>query len=61
MLKRKIEEALSAAAGIPCTFTALDHAQESMKAEEASDEAYLKSLIQTFGEEPVDIVDSPEE
>ena len=59
--KSKIEEALSAAAGIPCTFTALDHAQESMKAEEASDEAYLKSLIQTFGEEPVDIVDSPAE
>ena len=59
--KKKIEEALSEAAGKECTFTALDHSQETIKAEEASDEAYVKGLIQTFGEEPVDILDSPEE
>ena len=59
--KKKIEEALSEAAGTACTFTAQDHSQETIKAEEASDEAYVKGLIQTFGEEPVDILDSPEE
>ncbi|MBQ9251809.1 MAG: DNA polymerase III subunit gamma/tau [Clostridia bacterium] len=55
--KTKIEEVLTEAAGVPCTFIAYDSAQEQQKTEDASDEAYLEELYSTFGEEPVDVVD----
>ena len=55
--KPKIEEALTAASGTECTFTALDASQDQQKVEEASDEKYLEELYDTFGHEPVDVVD----
>ena len=55
--KARIEEALTAAAGFPCTFRALDLSEESRRRAEASDEAYVQGLRDTFGDEPVDVVD----
>jgi len=55
--KKKIEEALTAAAGVPSTFQATDMQSEIKKNEEASDEEYVAGLIETFGAEPVDVVE----
>ncbi len=55
--KRKIEAALTAAAGVESTFLASDSSQMQQKKEEESDEAYLQELYDTFGEEPVVVVD----
>ena len=55
--KAKIEEALSAAAGTPCTFLGVDANADLQKKEEASEEDYMNSLYQTFGTEPVQVVD----
>ena len=47
---------LSEAAGEPCTFTAVPHgAAES--AADSSDAAYLETIYETFGQEPVEVVD----
>ena len=55
--REKIEEALTAAAGVPCTFVAEDASSDRQKKDDASDEAYIRSLRDTFGDEPVDVVD----
>ena len=55
--KARIEEVLTAAAGFPCTFLALDDASERKKTEEASEESYLDSIRDVFGAEPVTVVD----
>ena len=55
--KAQIEEALTAAAGVSCTFVATDSSEDQKKTEEASDESYLQTLKDTFGEEPVDVID----
>ena len=55
--KKKVEEALTAAAGAPCAFAAVDESTARQKTEDASDEAYLEELYDTFGREPVDVVE----
>ena len=55
--KKQIEEALTSAAGANSSFLAIDAEDEAQQRENASDEAYVKELVQTFGEEPVDVVD----
>ena len=55
--KEKIEAALTEAAGTPATFRAMDQETERQKAEEASDEAYIQGLKDTFGSEPVSVVE----
>ncbi len=51
----KITEALTSAAGCPSTFRADDRKTETDTAEEKSDEQYLQSIYETFGEAAVDI------
>ena len=55
--RMKIEEALTNASGVPSTFLAMDMANEIRKQEEKSDEEYVKELVDTFGSEPVDVVE----
>ncbi|MCR4876568.1 MAG: DNA polymerase III subunit gamma/tau [Clostridiales bacterium] len=54
---KRIEEALTAAAGSPCTFIAMDLTAEKQKKAEASDESYIRELKEVFGEEPVSVID----
>lgn len=56
--KKKIEQALSSFAGAACTFVALDMSMEKQQTDDQSDENYLRGLRDTFGEEPVDVVDA---
>lgn len=53
--KRKIEDALTHAAGFACTFVATDANVTSLQNDE---EEYLQTLKETFGDEPVDVIDS---
>ena len=46
---------LSEITGAECSFTAQKH--DAAAADDGSDETYLKSIYETFGREPVDIVD----
>ena len=55
--KQRIEEALTAASGVPSHFLAVDAGSQIRREEEASDEAYVRSLTETFGTEPVDVLD----
>ena len=55
--KKQIEEALTAAAGIESAFQAIDDEEELKKIENENDDAYVKELVQIFGNEPVDVVD----
>ena len=55
--KKQIEDALTAAAGVESAFQAIDDEEELKKTETANDDAYVKELVQVFGNEPVDVVD----
>ena len=55
--KSKIEEALTAAAGIQSSFLAVDRLQEVRENAEASDEEYMREIYDTFGREPVRVVE----
>lgn len=55
--KKQIEEALTAAAGVESAFQAIDDEDELKKIETENDDAYVKELVQIFGNEPVDVVD----
>ena len=55
--KKKIEEALTEAAGTECRFLAYDQEDAKQKAEAESEESYVNTLYETFGKEPVDIVE----
>ena len=55
--KVKIEEALTAVSGIKSTFLALDRITENKKEEYVSDNEYVQELRNTFGEEPVSVMD----
>ena len=54
--KKQIEAALSELTGEPCGFNTAEIGSESPK-EALSEQAYIESLYQTFGKEPVDIVE----
>ena len=56
--KPVIEEALSAAGGMPCTFEALDTEAEQKKSEENSEEMYEQELRDVFGTEAVTVLDN---
>jgi len=49
-------ECLSEITGRNCTFTAVGHSAESSSCDE-SEQAYLENIYDTFGQEPVDVVD----
>ena len=53
-----IEQALTAAAGFPCRFIAVDTKAEREKREEESDEKYVDSLKGVFGAEAVVVEES---
>ncbi len=53
----RIANALTEAAGVPCTFVALDMKTEIKKKQDDSDEAFVGSLGQVFGRESVTVVD----
>lgn len=55
--KKQIEDALTAAAGVESAFQAIDDEEELKKTETANDDAYVRELVQVFGNEPVDVVD----
>ena len=46
---------LSEITGQECSFTAVS--QDAAPADDGSDEAYLNTIYETFGKEPVDVVD----
>lgn len=52
---RKICEILNGITGKECTFTADPH--DKVRNEDGSDDAYLAAIYETFGKEPVDIVE----
>ncbi len=53
----QVEAALSAAAGVPCRFEALDTASEIKKAADSADERYVEGLSSVFGKEAVTVVE----
>ena len=54
--KKRISSMLSDLAGLPCSFDTLE-LNSSPAATGDPDQSYIDSLYQTFGREPVDIVD----
>ena len=54
--KKKIEACLTELAGKPCGFTAVSTKKEEKK--DPGEQAYLQPFYETFGAEPVKIVDS---
>ena len=52
---RTICQVLSEITGAECSFIAQKH--DSAAADDGSDETYLNSIYETFGREPVDIVE----
>ena len=55
--KQVIENALAKVSGRKISFQIFDGSQDLQQKENASDESYLKELYDTFGEEPIDVVD----
>ena len=55
--KQKVEEALTAAAGVPCSFTALDSTRAETAKAEKNEGELVDELRQTFGAEAVTVVE----
>ena len=55
--KKKINDALREISGADCIFNAAAAKQETTETDN-SDDAYINGLYQTFGQEPVDVVDT---
>jgi hypothetical protein len=55
--KGKIEEALTASAGVPSTFLAMTASQESGENEGLSEDAYLEGIRKSFGADRVTVID----
>ncbi len=55
--KTKVEEALTAAAGIPCSFTALDGSRTEAQRAEQSESEIVDELRETFGAESVTVIE----
>lgn len=57
--KAKVEAALTEAAGVESHFEATDSSKAEKQEQDNSDEQYLQQLYDTFGTEPVDMIDEP--
>ena len=55
--KTKLGEYLTEITGVPCAFEAREEGTSAPAQEDGGELAYLQSLYDTFGQEPVDVVD----